>query len=259
MPGSTERRSYGGGMRAFTLIELLVVIAIISVLAAILFPVLAGGREKARQTACVANLKQMGAALLLYAQDHDDTAPSAQWIGGDAFPPPWDFGPSSRDLLEPYVKSPGTFVCPSDTELAELPLRGDPRRKFGLSYQFNGNPLGHGNNIVKQVYFGSTSGKEMKEHNGALPLSWQAEVGKSWSPVEGVALANVEKPAQNWAFADAWPGVHGGEITSYFKGTRTYMLSREDVPFRRACNLVYVDGHARFTNQVAAAWDAEPY
>ena len=60
----------------FTLIELLVVIAIIAILAAILFPVFAQAREKARQTSCTSNLKQQGTAMMMYAQDYDESYPS---------------------------------------------------------------------------------------------------------------------------------------------------------------------------------------
>jgi len=68
--------------RGFTLIELLVVIAIIAILAAILFPVFAKAREKARQTACLNNQKQMGIAIMMYAQDHDELLPTYNAVWG---------------------------------------------------------------------------------------------------------------------------------------------------------------------------------
>jgi prepilin-type N-terminal cleavage/methylation domain-containing protein/prepilin-type processing-associated H-X9-DG protein len=70
--------------RGFTLIELLVVIAIIAMLAAILFPVFAKAREKARQTTCLNNQRQLATALTLYAQDHDEQLPAAESVWGDA-------------------------------------------------------------------------------------------------------------------------------------------------------------------------------
>ena len=165
---------------------------------------------------------------------------------------------STRTRPPSTSSTPIVFTCPSDTELAHMVVRST-KQPFGLSYQYNGNPLGNGNNIVKRVYFGDESGKPMREHNGAVALSRQEKVGSPTSPVTGVSLAAVADPAQNWSFADAWPAVHGGDVTSYFAGTRTYMLADEDRPFRRSVNLVYVDGHAKFSNDVAAAWEVEPY
>src|SRR5437879_6040384 len=75
-------RSVAGRRAGFTLIELLVVIAIIAILAAILFPVFAMAREKARQTSCLSNARQMGTALMAYAQDYDENIPGT----GYAYP-----------------------------------------------------------------------------------------------------------------------------------------------------------------------------
>jgi len=77
MASSSRRRS------GFTLIELLVVIAIIAILAAILFPVFAKAREKARQTACLNNQKQIATSIMLYVQDHDELLPAAASVWGD--------------------------------------------------------------------------------------------------------------------------------------------------------------------------------
>jgi len=94
--------------QGFTLIELLVVIAIIAILAAILFPVFAKVREKARQTSCASNLKQLGLAEAQYSQDNDEK------YSGSYFDTPkgrvvWP------ELLYPYTKSLGVYQCPDST------------------------------------------------------------------------------------------------------------------------------------------------
>src|SRR5207245_11553425 len=102
--------------RGFTLIELLVVIAIIAILAAILFPVFAQAREKARQVACTSNLKQFGNAMLMYVQDYDETFPyvpgannrvdpTVDWGGGT-----WVYNDVYM-LLQAYVKDYKVFYC----------------------------------------------------------------------------------------------------------------------------------------------------
>jgi prepilin-type N-terminal cleavage/methylation domain-containing protein len=135
--------------RGFTLIELLVVIAIIAILAAILFPVFARARSQARKATCASNLKQLGLAFLMYAQDHDET-----------FPVHWDalrrgqWGDIDVDVvgvLVPYIKQgvttnasslqlgTGVWLCPEDSVLGG-PLGKDRQAKKAerrTSYYYN--------------------------------------------------------------------------------------------------------------------------
>lgn len=111
--------------RAFTLIELLVVIAIIAILAAILFPVFAKAREKARQISCASNMKQAGLAILQYIQDNDELFPMR---GGanNIYPNGW------AGQTGAYTKSAGLYKCPDDPTTADSGW-------FPVSYAYNMN------------------------------------------------------------------------------------------------------------------------
>jgi prepilin-type N-terminal cleavage/methylation domain-containing protein/prepilin-type processing-associated H-X9-DG protein len=107
--GRGNRAAFTSTLRAFTLIELLVVIAIIAILAAILFPVFAQAREKARQSTCISNLKQIGVACLQYAQDYDECYPLARWDhGGSGLRMNW------VQASMPYMKNLQVYTCPND-------------------------------------------------------------------------------------------------------------------------------------------------
>ncbi len=103
-PSATRRTNAASG---FTLIELLVVIAIIAILAAILFPVFAQAREKARTASCLSNLKQLGLGFIQYVQDYDEAVPLS-WHGTDN-----NYCYSWRAAINPYVKSDDVQFCPS--------------------------------------------------------------------------------------------------------------------------------------------------
>jgi len=137
--------------RGFTLIELLVVIGILGVLAGLIFPVFFAAREKGRATRCIANLRQLGMALLMYGQDYDDFFPYAVDPADRYAPQIWapfpqyqaqiPFMAMLNDALDPYVRSRNLWECPSDTgydvlEDFNIPLNGRPTsfQAFGMSY-----------------------------------------------------------------------------------------------------------------------------
>ena len=101
--------------KGFTLIELLVVIGIIAILAAILFPVFARAREKARQASCLSNLKQLALGFLMYVQDYDERLPRyCWWLNPASINTPSD-KTNLNKMIEPYVKNTQVFECPSSS------------------------------------------------------------------------------------------------------------------------------------------------
>ena len=138
---------------AFTLIELLVVIAIIAILAAILFPVFAKAREKARQTMCLSNEKQISLAFMMYAEDYDETmAPAGAYQGTANAWDPWGFDWYPWQIMvNPYIKSnaqsgnngltpPETvFACPSNYNTTDASAFLEGPYQFSSDYVVNFN------------------------------------------------------------------------------------------------------------------------
>jgi len=141
--------------RGFTLIELLIVIAIIAIIAAMLFPVFARAREKARQTTCASNFRQLGMALHMYVGDYDEVLPYVVptfWDNSCYSGKAWDLVHRAStnkayivDLLQPYLKNTQVLFCPS------VPLQGKIWVDENITtadnltaYQFNGTGMCNG-------------------------------------------------------------------------------------------------------------------
>ena len=119
--------------RGFTLIELLVVIAIIAILAAILFPVFARAREKARQTACLSNVKQLALAVMQYVQDYDEVLPASHYPGVTSANDQW------FEVIQPYLKNEQILTCPSEKNRA-------------VGYGWNYDYIGYGSSTSIRTY-----------------------------------------------------------------------------------------------------------
>jgi prepilin-type N-terminal cleavage/methylation domain-containing protein/prepilin-type processing-associated H-X9-DG protein len=185
----TRSRSCPG--RGFTLIELLVIIAIIAILAAILFPVFAQAREKARQTSCLSNMKQIGLALSMYTQDYDETMPYAF-----AYMPPINGGntteiPYDMQLL-PYVKNDRLFTCASDATGRSTPPFWDGSyrtKKIARSYGY----VGYLNTVE-----GAARGQYPDKNTGMSP--W----GRRFPTDLAATLAEIDRPAETLAIVESW-------------------------------------------------------
>jgi prepilin-type N-terminal cleavage/methylation domain-containing protein len=211
----------------FTLIELLVVVAVIAILAALLLPVFAQAREKARQASCLSHLKQICTAVLMYASDYDEHYPGVPNTRIRIFSPgplgSWDNMPTPccgnvaernvGTMLRPYTRNAEMFVCPNDPT-------GDRFSNGGQ--QWSGQ-------IARASY----------EWNQGLSHSWSWPDFPAWpttrwtNPGEPLSLAAISRPSLQYMTGDWYP----------------YHAPNQK-PGEAWWNVGYADGHAKFTRFV---------
>jgi prepilin-type N-terminal cleavage/methylation domain-containing protein len=262
--------------RGFTLIELLVVIAIIAILAAILFPVFARAREQARKTNCISNHKQLALAVLMYAQDYDETFPAMDMIGSDGYfhTPPQKIDPSrdwsavenkfvAGDLLDPYIKNDGLFHCPTrDQWLSRASFSGYPRKVAqGPS---RGSERG-GSYLWLCAHFDPTNPASANSLSGIfLLLQFIGHVPPTATVDQYFACANpmaaITSPAQKPLFLDdSYGGPHEG-VSDYQAGCAflppmaAALGACDQCPYQTCTGtfaggfpVSYADGHAKYS------------
>src|SRR5436305_2091266 len=223
--------------RGFTLIELLVVIAVIAIIAAILFPVFAQVREKARMTACMSNMRQIGLALVQYAQDYDETFPHIRFNNCCG-----EKGKRSyvwKNAIRPYLKTLDVLGCPSN-----------PFSKSVSGRPVNGVPNTPGDNA---------EGWEL-EPEQRMPISYNMNsCATSWFPADStdppagppLRLAALARPADTIAIAETqWSAsdVHPGNLWGL------YCFVNFAHPAGKMGNFIFFDGHAKSKKWLATLY-----
>jgi len=258
------RRRTGAG---FTLIELLVVIAIIAILAAILFPVFAQAREKARQTTCLSNLRQLGLGLRLYATDYDGTYPlenNDSWYTYD-----W----SMLHVTEPYIKNHDVWFCPNFFGVGSqkapngsgYPLNATYDAWNDAPYYKNGTPdVAYKQGVHGYFVFLTPQVWPGYDKKGNPAASIYDPYG-GWNRISPTALTDTDEETMytKWPYFSNMPSEKGIIVTDYFyydyKQPTGTMIQFHNAHSREttinnhdgaanSTNALWIDGHVKVTH-----------
>jgi prepilin-type N-terminal cleavage/methylation domain-containing protein len=276
--------------RGFTLIELLVVIAIIAILAAILFPVFAQARAKARAVSCLSNVKQLSLGFLMYKQDYDENF--VYWSWANSYDPTWGSAPANPSLahfesmwinaIYPYVKNANIYFCPNSNDrstegqtdeanwcggilpcgqdgnlpvLLAVPVSyamSEPLESGGLCGNGNTGPCSDASITYPAQSLLLADGMNLLTSDGIPPSNAPTDPSHNYI-MERVAFANG--PADCWPNTTACGASYSGYTYAQIAAAVGQSALDSQARHTAGDNLALCDGHAKYFRDSNITWD----